>query len=51
MTSYISGNASVGNFTGGALDVIELRVISNLLQREMSNASQGDELRAPRGRA
>jgi hypothetical protein len=45
VTSYVPGNASFGNFSTTALDVIELRVISNLLQREMSNASQGDELR------
>jgi len=48
MTSYVPGGASVGNFTAASLDVIELRVISNLLQREMGNAAQGDELRVLR---
>lgn len=45
MTSYVPGNSSISGFNAQALDVIELRVISNLLQREMSNASQGDDLR------
>lgn len=43
MTQYV-----VGGITGaGTLDVIELRVISNILQREMANQSQ-DELRVLR---
>ena len=42
MTSYVSGTGLAG---AGNLDVIELRVISNLLQREMSSAAQGDDLK------
>jgi hypothetical protein len=40
MTSYIT---NVG--ASGSLDVIELRVISNLLQMEMSNRAQQDDLK------
>jgi hypothetical protein len=43
MTQYVPAAAAPGS-----LDVIELRVISNLLQREMSNQSQGDDLRVLR---
>ena len=42
MTQYVSGTGLAG---AGNLDVIELRVISNLLQREMSSAAQGDDLK------
>ncbi len=45
MTQYVIGNGLAG---AGSLDVIELRVISNLLQREMSSQSQGDDLRVLR---
>lgn len=45
MTSYTSGQSSFGGIQSQALDVVELRVISNLLQRDMSAAAQGDELR------
>ena len=48
MTSYTSGQGSIGGISGQNLDVIELRVISNLLQREMSNTSQADDLRVLR---
>lgn len=44
MTSYVQGTGLAG---AGNLDVIELRVISNLLQREMAAQSQ-DELRTLR---
>jgi len=44
MTSYVQGTGLAG---AGNLDVIELRVISNLLQREMANQSQ-DELKVLR---
>ncbi len=48
MTQYVPGQGSVGGISGQMLDVIELRVISNILQREMSNAAQGDDLRVLR---
>lgn len=48
MTSYTPGGGNVGSYTTQSLDVIELRVISNLLQRDMSAAAQGDELRVLR---
>lgn len=41
MTQYVVGSGLSG---AGSLDVVELRVISNLLQREMAASSQ-DELR------
>jgi hypothetical protein len=44
MTSYVQGTGLAG---AGNLDVIELRVISNILQREMASQSQ-DELRVLR---
>lgn len=44
MTSYVQGTGLAG---AGNLDVIELRVISNILQREMAAQSQ-DELRVLR---
>lgn len=47
MTSYVPGNASISGFNAQSLDVIELRVISNLLQSEMAGKSQ-DELRVLR---
>jgi len=37
MTSYVQGTGLAG---AGNLDVIELRVISNILQREMASQSQ-----------
>jgi len=40
MTAYFTGATGLS----GQLDVVELRVISNLLQREMASQSQ-DELR------
>ena len=48
MTSYTPGGGNVGSYTAQSLDVIELRVISNLLQSEMSNRAQGDDLRVLR---
>ena len=48
MTSYTQGGANIGSYTAQSLDVIELRVISNLLQSEMSNRAQGDDLRVLR---
>lgn len=42
MTSYVQGTGLAG---AGNLDVIELRVISNLLQQQAPNAQQQDELR------
>ncbi len=47
MTSYITGQGFVGTFPSVTLEAIELRVISNLLQREAGNANQ-DELRVLR---
>lgn len=43
MTQYVPGSQLAG-YNAVGLDVIELRVISNLLQREMAAQSQ-DELR------
>ena len=48
MTSYTPGGAAIGGYSAQSLDVIELRVISNLLQSEMSNRAQGDDLRVLR---
>jgi hypothetical protein len=47
MTQYIAGQGSVGGVSGQMLDVIELRVISNLLQAQASDQQQ-DELRVLR---
>lgn len=47
MTSYIPGNSSIGGFNAQALDVIELRVLSNLIQQQSGTASP-DELRVLR---
>jgi len=44
MTQYVLGS---GIASSASLDVVELRVISNLLQREMAAQSQ-DELRVLR---
>lgn len=44
MASFIPGSSVQAPFNTPTLDLIELRVISNLLQREMASASQ-DELR------
>ena len=43
MTTYISGQAAFGSLSAQTLDVIELRVISNLLQQQAPN-SQQDQL-------
>lgn len=47
MTSYIPGNAAISGFSAASLDVIELRVISNLIQQQSGTASP-DELRVLR---
>jgi hypothetical protein len=44
MASYVSGTVSLSGVPDGTLTTVELRVISNLLQREMGNMQQ-DELR------
>lgn len=44
MTSYTSANSTGTGYSLVGTQNVELRVISNLLQREMSNMSQ-DELR------
>ena len=44
MTTYIPGGGSSGNISGENLEVIELRVISNLLQTQAPNQQQ-EELR------
>lgn len=43
MTSYVPGNAGIAGISAATLDVIELRVISNLLQMQQGNFSL-DEL-------
>jgi hypothetical protein len=43
MTSYVPGAGVVGAFPSVTLEAIELRVISNLMQREAGNMNQ-DEL-------
>ncbi len=43
MTTYISGSGNIAGFSGDALQAIELRVISNLLQQQAPN-SQQDQL-------
>jgi hypothetical protein len=43
MTSYTSGSGSVGGISTSELGVIELRVISNLLQRDQA-AQEQDQL-------
>ena len=47
MTSFVPGSGAVSNISSQLLDVIELRVISNLIQAQ-SGASQQDELRVLR---
>jgi hypothetical protein len=47
MTSYVPGNTSVSGIAAQTLDVVELRVISNLLQQQAPNGQQ-DELRVLR---
>lgn len=47
MTSYVTGTVSLSGVADGTLTTVELRVISNLLQREMGNMQQ-DELRVLR---
>jgi len=47
MASYVSGNPTIQGFGAPTLETIELRVISNLLQREMGQMNQ-DELRIMR---
>lgn len=44
MTTYLTGATGLS----GELDVVELRVISNLLQQQAPNSQQQDELRVLR---
>jgi hypothetical protein len=44
MTSYVPGSGQPTGLSSVTLEAIELRVISNLLQREAGNENQ-DELR------
>ena len=45
MTSYVSGSGSIGGISGQTLDVIELRVISNLIQQYNGGAASQEDLR------
>ncbi len=40
MTAYVPGNSFAGGVSSQLLDVIELRVISNLIQRDQGNGEQ-----------
>lgn len=40
MTAYVPGNSFSGGVSSQLLDVIELRVISNLIQRDQGNGEQ-----------
>jgi len=44
MTTYVSAGNLLSGFNAESLMAVELRVLSNLMQREMANESQ-DELR------
>lgn len=45
MTSYVSGNGQIGGIAGQSLDVIELRVISNLIQQYNGGSASMEDLR------
>jgi len=45
MSGYFPGTAFVGGLSMPTLDVIELRVISNLIQQQSGSAAYQDELR------
>ena len=45
MTSYTPGGAAIGGYSAQSLDVIELRVISNLIQQYNGGAASQEDLR------